>query len=111
MYRVRLVAEVSQTLEEEEVVPHVVQIISPPFLGRLVLTAGPAKFGMDLTKHEHGVRLLTRQLMDLSICLLSLSPHYAGFAAHDDNAFLFISICPSPSLHIHLYTPYSQILR
>lgn len=55
MYRVKLVAEVSQAPEEEEVVPHVVQLISPPFLGRTVLTAGPAKFGMDLTKQEHGV--------------------------------------------------------
>uniref|UniRef100_A0A8C3AFF0 alpha-1,2-Mannosidase n=1 Tax=Cyclopterus lumpus TaxID=8103 RepID=A0A8C3AFF0_CYCLU len=56
VYRVKLVAEVSHTMEEEEVLPHVVQLISPPFLGRTVLTAGPAKFGMDLTKQEHGVK-------------------------------------------------------
>ncbi|XP_076025284.1 ER degradation-enhancing alpha-mannosidase-like protein 3 [Genypterus blacodes] len=56
VYRVKFVAEVSQMLEEEVVVQHVVQLISPPFLGRLVLTAGPAKFGMDLTKQEHGVK-------------------------------------------------------
>ncbi|XP_061148448.1 ER degradation-enhancing alpha-mannosidase-like protein 3 [Syngnathus typhle] len=57
VYRMKLVAEVRQTFEEEEeVVPHVVQLISPPFLGRTVLTAGPAKFGMDLTKREHGVK-------------------------------------------------------
>ncbi|XP_038139580.1 ER degradation-enhancing alpha-mannosidase-like protein 3 [Cyprinodon tularosa] len=56
VFRVKLVAEVSQTPEEELVVPHVVQLISPPFLGRTVLTAGPAKFGMDLTKQEHGVK-------------------------------------------------------
>lgn len=55
VYLVKLVAEVSQAPEEEEVVPHVVQLISPPFLGRTVITAGPAKFGMDLTKQEHGV--------------------------------------------------------
>ncbi|XP_077478409.1 ER degradation-enhancing alpha-mannosidase-like protein 3 [Stigmatopora argus] len=55
-YRVKLVAEVRQTLDEEEVVPHVVQLISPPFLGRVVLMAGPAKFGMDLTKRDHGVK-------------------------------------------------------
>uniref|UniRef100_H2TMM1 alpha-1,2-Mannosidase n=1 Tax=Takifugu rubripes TaxID=31033 RepID=H2TMM1_TAKRU len=54
VYHVKLVAEIKQTPEEEEVVPHVVQLISPPFLGRTVLTAGPAKFGMDLTKREHG---------------------------------------------------------
>uniref|UniRef100_A0A8C7UJA5 alpha-1,2-Mannosidase n=1 Tax=Oncorhynchus mykiss TaxID=8022 RepID=A0A8C7UJA5_ONCMY len=44
----------SLTTEEEEVEPLLVQLISPPFLGRTVLTAGPAKFGMDLTKQEHG---------------------------------------------------------
>lgn len=58
MFRVKLVAEVRQA-PEEEVVPHAVQLISPPFLGRAVLTAGPAKFGMDLTKQEHGVRANT----------------------------------------------------
>ncbi|XP_020493755.2 ER degradation-enhancing alpha-mannosidase-like protein 3 isoform X1 [Labrus bergylta] len=56
VYRVKLVAELSQTQEEEEVLPHVVQLISPPYLGRTVLTAGPAKFGLDLTKQEHGVK-------------------------------------------------------
>ncbi|XP_056288995.1 ER degradation-enhancing alpha-mannosidase-like protein 3 [Pseudoliparis swirei] len=56
VYRVKLVAEVNHTMEEEEVLPHVVQLISPPFLGRTVLTAGPATFGMDLTKQEHGVK-------------------------------------------------------
>lgn len=57
VFRVKLVAEVSPTTEEIEVVPHAVQLISPPFLGRTVLTAGPAKFGMDISKQEHGVRL------------------------------------------------------
>uniref|UniRef100_A0A672IWM2 alpha-1,2-Mannosidase n=1 Tax=Salarias fasciatus TaxID=181472 RepID=A0A672IWM2_SALFA len=60
VYRVKLVAEVSQAPEEEVVVPHAVQLISPPFLGRTVLTAGPAKFGMDLTKQEHGVRHIVK---------------------------------------------------
>ncbi|XP_048875770.1 ER degradation-enhancing alpha-mannosidase-like protein 3 [Brienomyrus brachyistius] len=55
-YTVKLIAEVSQATEEEEVVPLIVQLISPPFLGRTVLMAGPAKFGMDLTKQEHGVK-------------------------------------------------------
>lgn len=55
VFRVKLVAEVSHISEEEEVLPLVVQLISPPFLGRTVLTAGPAKFGMDLFKQEHGV--------------------------------------------------------
>ncbi|XP_050948196.1 ER degradation-enhancing alpha-mannosidase-like protein 3 [Labeo rohita] len=56
VYKLKLVAEVSQTPEHEEVVPLIVQLISPPFLGRTVLTAGPAKFGMDLTKQEHGMK-------------------------------------------------------
>ncbi|XP_058473138.1 ER degradation-enhancing alpha-mannosidase-like protein 3 [Solea solea] len=56
VYRVKLVAEVSHTPEEEVVAPHVVQLISPPFLGRTVLTAGPSKFGMDLSKQEHGLK-------------------------------------------------------
>ncbi|XP_073680374.1 ER degradation-enhancing alpha-mannosidase-like protein 3 [Garra rufa] len=56
VYKLKLVAEVSQTPEHEEVVPLIVQLISPPFLGRTVLTAGPAKFGVDLTKQEHGVK-------------------------------------------------------
>uniref|UniRef100_A0AAY5L9Z6 alpha-1,2-Mannosidase n=1 Tax=Esox lucius TaxID=8010 RepID=A0AAY5L9Z6_ESOLU len=49
-------SQVTQNSAEEEVVPLIVQLISPPFLGRTVLTAGPAKFGMDLTKQEHGVK-------------------------------------------------------
>lgn len=61
VFRVKLVAELNQLVEEEEVVPHAVQLISPPFLGRTVLTAGPAKFGMDLSKQEHGVRSYTFQ--------------------------------------------------
>uniref|UniRef100_A0A4W5M4W0 alpha-1,2-Mannosidase n=1 Tax=Hucho hucho TaxID=62062 RepID=A0A4W5M4W0_9TELE len=60
VYRVKLVAEVTQTTEEEEVEPLLVQLISPPFLGRTVLTAGPAKFGMDLTKQEHGVSSIVK---------------------------------------------------
>uniref|UniRef100_A0A673I6Q6 alpha-1,2-Mannosidase n=1 Tax=Sinocyclocheilus rhinocerous TaxID=307959 RepID=A0A673I6Q6_9TELE len=52
----KLVAEVSQTPEHEEVVALIVQLISPPFLGRTALMAGPAKFGKDLTKQEHGVK-------------------------------------------------------
>ncbi|CAL1569948.1 unnamed protein product [Knipowitschia caucasica] len=55
VYQIKLVAELSQTTEEE-VVPHIVQLISPPYLGRTVLIAGPAKFGLDLTKQEHGVK-------------------------------------------------------
>ncbi|XP_041098539.1 ER degradation-enhancing alpha-mannosidase-like protein 3 isoform X2 [Polyodon spathula] len=56
VYRLKLIAELTHSPEEEVIEPLAVQIISPPFLGRVVLTAGPAKFGMDLTKNEHGVK-------------------------------------------------------
>ena len=72
MYRVKLVAQLSQAVEEEEVVPHIVQLISPPFLGRTVLTAGPAKFGMDLTKQEHGVSTSNTIQDNLSCRLLTV---------------------------------------
>ncbi|XP_065275091.1 ER degradation-enhancing alpha-mannosidase-like protein 3 [Emys orbicularis] len=42
--------------EQQGISPLAVQVLSPPFLGRTVLTAGPAQFGMDLTKQEHGVK-------------------------------------------------------
>lgn len=79
MYRVKLVAEVSQTPEEEEVVPHVVQLISPPFLGRTVLTAGPAKFGMDLTKQEHGVSFLCYNNIVYSINIKAPNKPYSFY--------------------------------
>lgn len=72
VFRVKLVAEVSHTPEEELVVPLIVQLISPPFLGRTVLTAGPAKFGMDLTKQEHGVsgiRRVVHSSAGLFVCI------------------------------------------
>ncbi|KAK1155574.1 ER degradation-enhancing alpha-mannosidase-like protein 3 [Acipenser oxyrinchus oxyrinchus] len=56
VYRLKLIAELTHTPEEEVIEPLAVQIISPPFLGRVVLSAGPAKFGMDLAKNEHGVK-------------------------------------------------------
>lgn len=75
MFRVKLVAEVSHMPEEEEVVPLIVQLISPPFLGRTVLTAGPARFGMDLTKQEHGVsrsRRVVPSSAGMSVCNFDL---------------------------------------
>uniref|UniRef100_A0A8C2CBQ5 alpha-1,2-Mannosidase n=1 Tax=Cyprinus carpio TaxID=7962 RepID=A0A8C2CBQ5_CYPCA len=58
----KLVAEVSHTPEHEEVVPLIVQLISPPFLGQTVFTAGPAKFGTDLTKQQHGVSSIVKSV-------------------------------------------------
>uniref|UniRef100_A0A6I8SFK6 alpha-1,2-Mannosidase n=1 Tax=Xenopus tropicalis TaxID=8364 RepID=A0A6I8SFK6_XENTR len=41
----------SQQQKEQQLPPRAVQIVSHPFYGRVVLTAGPAQFGMDLSKH------------------------------------------------------------
>ncbi|KAG8132806.1 hypothetical protein E2320_010625 [Naja naja] len=46
----------SQQQKEQQLPPRAVQIISHPFFGRVVLTAGPAQFGMDLSKHQSGAR-------------------------------------------------------
>lgn len=42
----------SQQQKEQQLPPRAVQIISHPFFGRVVLTAGPAQFGLDLSKHK-----------------------------------------------------------
>lgn len=49
----------SQQQKEQQLPPRAVQIISHPFFGRVVLTAGPAQFGMDLSKHSSGVCALS----------------------------------------------------
>lgn len=47
--------ELSSQQQKEQLPPRAVQIISHPFFGRVVLTAGPAQFGMDLSKNSFGV--------------------------------------------------------
>ncbi|XP_043340988.1 ER degradation-enhancing alpha-mannosidase-like protein 3 isoform X1 [Cervus canadensis] len=42
----------SQQQKEQQLPPRAVQITSHPFFGRVVLTAGPAQFGPDLSKHK-----------------------------------------------------------
>ncbi|XP_073439004.1 ER degradation-enhancing alpha-mannosidase-like protein 3 isoform X2 [Dendrobates tinctorius] len=46
----------SQQQKEQQLPPRAVQIVSHPFYGRVVLTAGPAQFGMDLSKNVAGCR-------------------------------------------------------
>ncbi|XP_029473471.1 ER degradation-enhancing alpha-mannosidase-like protein 3 [Rhinatrema bivittatum] len=46
----------SQQQKEQQLPPRAVQIVSHPFFGRVVLTAGPAQFGMDLSKYLVGAR-------------------------------------------------------
>uniref|UniRef100_A0A671R4R9 alpha-1,2-Mannosidase n=1 Tax=Sinocyclocheilus anshuiensis TaxID=1608454 RepID=A0A671R4R9_9TELE len=48
--------ELSSQQQKEQLPPRAVQIVSHPFFGRVVLTAGPAQFGMDLYKSNSGVR-------------------------------------------------------
>uniref|UniRef100_A0A674CXG4 alpha-1,2-Mannosidase n=1 Tax=Salmo trutta TaxID=8032 RepID=A0A674CXG4_SALTR len=47
--------ELSSQQQKEQLPPRAVQIISHPFFGRVVLTAGPAQFGIDLSKSITGV--------------------------------------------------------
>uniref|UniRef100_A0A3P9K4U1 alpha-1,2-Mannosidase n=1 Tax=Oryzias latipes TaxID=8090 RepID=A0A3P9K4U1_ORYLA len=48
--------ELSSQQQKEQLPPRAIQIISHPFFGRVVLTAGPAQFGTDLSKSSTGVR-------------------------------------------------------
>ncbi|KAJ8418998.1 hypothetical protein AAFF_G00004970 [Aldrovandia affinis] len=48
--------ELSSQQLKEQLPPRAVQIISHPFFGRVVLTAGPAQFGTDLSKSSTGVQ-------------------------------------------------------
>ncbi|XP_067846612.1 ER degradation-enhancing alpha-mannosidase-like protein 3 [Heptranchias perlo] len=48
--------ELSSQQQKEQLPPRAVQIITHPFLGRVVLTAGPAQFGTELSKTPSGVR-------------------------------------------------------
>ncbi|KAG7488228.1 hypothetical protein MATL_G00030310 [Megalops atlanticus] len=48
--------ELSSQQQKEQLPPRAVQIISHPFFGRVVLTAGPAQFGTDLSKSKTGVQ-------------------------------------------------------
>nr|XP_015211811.1 PREDICTED: ER degradation-enhancing alpha-mannosidase-like protein 3 isoform X1 [Lepisosteus oculatus] len=48
--------ELSSQQQKEQLPPRAVQIVSHPFFGRVVLTAGPAQFGTDLSKSHRGVQ-------------------------------------------------------
>lgn len=69
--------ELSSQQQKEQLPPRAVQIISHPFFGRVVLTAGPAQFGTDLSKSITGVSVfsVSQFPMDgrLSACLFILS--------------------------------------
>lgn len=50
--------ELSSQQQKEQLPPRAVQIVSHPFFGRVVLTAGPAQFGLDLSKSSSGVSMV-----------------------------------------------------
>ena len=47
--------ELSSQQQKEQLPPRAIQIVSHPYFGRVVLTAGPAQFGTDLSKSSTGV--------------------------------------------------------
>lgn len=49
--------ELSSQQQKEQLPPRAIQIVSHPFYGRVVLTAGPAQFGTDLSKSSTGVSI------------------------------------------------------
>uniref|UniRef100_UPI00398F684A ER degradation-enhancing alpha-mannosidase-like protein 3 isoform X2 n=1 Tax=Pristiophorus japonicus TaxID=55135 RepID=UPI00398F684A len=63
------IIELAQAQTKAEMASFAVQIISPPFLGQVVLAAGPAHFGMDLTKQEHWVKGSLTKAIPYTACL------------------------------------------
>ncbi|XP_078082745.1 ER degradation-enhancing alpha-mannosidase-like protein 3 isoform X2 [Mustelus asterias] len=63
------IIELAQAQTRGEMTSFAVQIISPPFLGQVVLAAGPAHFGMDLNKQEHGVKGTLTKAIPYTACL------------------------------------------
>ena len=77
--------ELSSQQQKEQLPPRAVQIISHPFFGRVVLTAGPAQFGTDLSKSITGVSVFqcaNFQWMGacLFVCLYCLAPRRQTFS-------------------------------
>lgn len=54
--------ELSSQQQKEQLPPRAIQIVSHPFYGRVVLTAGPAQFGTDLSKSSTGVCIQKKPL-------------------------------------------------
>lgn len=55
--------ELSSQQQKEQLPPRAIQIVSHPFYGRVVLTAGPAQFGTDLSKSSTGVSIQKKKKM------------------------------------------------
>uniref|UniRef100_A0A4W3JLK4 alpha-1,2-Mannosidase n=1 Tax=Callorhinchus milii TaxID=7868 RepID=A0A4W3JLK4_CALMI len=60
--------ELSSQQQKEQLPPRAVQIVSHPFLGRVVLTAGPAQFGLELSKVANGVRGFVAKVEPYNAC-------------------------------------------
>ncbi|XP_072429768.1 ER degradation-enhancing alpha-mannosidase-like protein 3 isoform X1 [Chiloscyllium punctatum] len=66
--------ELSSQQQKEQLPPRAVQITSHPFLGRVVLTAGPAQFGAELSKISSGVRGFVAKCEPYNGCSEILNP-------------------------------------
>lgn len=55
--------ELSSQQQKEQLPPRAIQIVSHPFYGRVVLTAGPAQFGTDLSKSSTGVSVRKKKFI------------------------------------------------
>lgn len=69
----------SQQQKEQQLPPRAVQIVSHPFFGRVVLTAGPAQFGMDLSKHKSGVcKMYLGSVLSFLLLSILLKPKFCS---------------------------------
>ncbi|KAF3834925.1 hypothetical protein F7725_027483 [Dissostichus mawsoni] len=68
--------ELSSQQQKEQLPPRAIQIVSDPFFGRVVLTAGPAQFGIDLSKSATGLRGFVTVAEPYSGCSEITNPEY-----------------------------------
>ncbi|XP_043941240.1 ER degradation-enhancing alpha-mannosidase-like protein 3 isoform X2 [Protopterus annectens] len=66
--------EFSSQQQKEQLPPRAVQIVSHPFYGRVVLTAGPAQFGMDLSKDDAEARGFVEKSEPYNACTHITNP-------------------------------------
>lgn len=66
--------ELSSQQQKEQLPPRAIQIVSHPFYGRVVLTAGPAQFGTDLSKSSTGVSIQKEEVQCQKRCKVIKPP-------------------------------------
>lgn len=102
--------ELSSQQQKEQLPPRAVQIVSHPFFGRVVLTAGPAQFGLDLYKSSSGVSMIN---CDFLLCTFSLFFFFAYLCAVLGlfllKGILFFFLYPCYIVYSVLFYPLSQV--